>query len=258
MLSLSNFSVQHRQIHEAQLELDNSQFYRDVRQLVNSADLLPESIVCFGIGRFSNCHIARYQLAFILNLQRDLNTGTALLHFHEPALSVNERNFLTQHFANCSVHPTNVEGKHCLKLQQAALIFLPHCPKQLTNNFLWANWNTETLRACTLLCNSFRELCVSQPQRFLNVDAAYIVRLQEYATEKSLPNTFRYRDIFNDTSVHTFANLPDDFCEPNAVQPVYAPNDSELICANVQLAFDCEEGLNQLVDRLNAAQLPQS
>lgn len=189
-------------------------------------------------------------------MRRDL--CIARLHFHEPALGAAERAFLAAHCAS-TVHPTNVEGRHRLAATgKHTLVFLPHCPKQLTNNFLWANWRAATLRNCTLLCNSFAALCAAQPHRFLAVDAAFIVRLQlGHTVETALPNTFRQRDIFNDTALHRFDAVPDAFCERDPVRPVYAANASELICAPTPAAAEvyCEAEAEDLVEALSAIDL---
>ena len=77
----------------------------------------------------------------------------------------------------------NLEGKYVLKdepLYSGTLFYLPHCPKQLTNNILWANWQPETLGAIDptsfdsrcehglyILGNSFERITSSLPDRIL-------------------------------------------------------------------------------------------
>ena len=48
----------------------------------------------------------------------------------------------------CQVHTShchNFYDDQICKLQVPTIIFLPHCPKQLTNNLLYANWSPEGL-----------------------------------------------------------------------------------------------------------------
>ena len=40
---------------------------------------------------------------------------------------------------------------------------MPHCSKQLTNNLLEENWDSNKLQNLVLFCNSFDKLCLSQP-----------------------------------------------------------------------------------------------
>lgn len=166
-------------------------------------------------------------------MQRDLTATGSRIQFHEPVLSAAEQRIL--HQLHCDWHPRNVEGKHRIATAGRTLAFLPHCPKQLTNNFLWANWSADRLAQCALLCNSFQLLHDSTPQRFLAVDAAYIVRLRAYTLEQPLRNTFRQRDVFNDIALHTFDAVPagEQLCEPHPVEPVYPENGSELITAQL-------------------------
>lgn len=189
-----------------------------------------QQIVCFGIGNFSNCQISRYQLAFVLALKSALAVDRCT--FHEPVLAAGEVNVLQS--LDIHVYSANVEGK--LRLNETddgpTLVYLPHCPKQLTNNFLWANWTPNTLQHVSLVCNSFDELIASTPRRFLDIDAQYIVRLQRWSQEFRLANSFRFRDIFNDTSLHTFGNLPpaqDPFWTGHHDEPVYSAGATELI-----------------------------
>lgn len=193
----------------------------------------PVDIVCFGIGRFADCGIATHQLGFIYSLNRTLNPGPdrPRIQFHEPALSPLEQHVLAK--LNCDWHPANVEGKLRIRTDRKTLVFLPHCPKQLTNNFLWANWSADRLTQCALLCNSFQTLHDSTPQRFLHVDAAYIVRLHPYTHELPLRNWLHFEERFNDTALHTFGAVPpgDQLCEPNPVEPCYPAGGSELITA---------------------------
>lgn len=62
------------------------------------------------------------------------------------------------------------------------------------------------------------------PQRFLVKDANFIEKLNEFTTERLLPNKYRFADIFNDTSVHSFekvAELPESFWTAAGAEPKY-------------------------------------
>lgn len=122
--------------------------------------------------------------------------------FHEPILTNIEIEILK--LLNCNVYDENLEGKYSVTvsdINKKILIFLPHCPKQLTNNLLWKNWS---LNLCNLILinNSFKAIC-SMPTRFIIEDASYLIRILPYINEYPLVE-FKYQDIFNDLSIHTF------------------------------------------------------
>ncbi|KAG7280912.1 hypothetical protein CRUP_009199 [Coryphaenoides rupestris] len=74
--------------------------------------------VCYGLGPFSSCVSARYQLAMLLLLLETLQ-----------------------------------EGKRLTK--RPTVFYLMHCGKALYNNLLWRNWKRDTLPLLTIIGNSF-------------------------------------------------------------------------------------------------------
>lgn len=146
--------------------------------------------------------------------------------FHEPILNISEVNILKA--LNTEVHKTNLEGK-CLLTDAITLVYLPHCPKQLTNNLLWKNWSS-AINNLILICNSFTQLFEATPKRFLEPDASYITQILPYTKEVHLNNTFKYSDIFNDTSVHCFdtTQVPTEFWK-SPPEPIYSDQNTELI-----------------------------
>ena len=53
---------------------------------------------------------------------------------------------------------TNCEGRFEVHDDPVQLFYLPHCPKQLSNNLLWANWSAEKLQKLVLVGNSFKRI----------------------------------------------------------------------------------------------------
>ncbi|KAJ8042630.1 SRR1-like protein [Holothuria leucospilota] len=94
------------------------------------------SIVCYGLGNFSSCVTARYQLGFLLLLSNMIQEGK----------------------------------RHCT---QPTLFFMPHCGKPLYNNLLWANWG-HTLNNLIILGNRFSSFLDRQPESWLLSEAVYI------------------------------------------------------------------------------------
>lgn len=216
-----------RRIAESQIEVAQSDYFKNslakIKEVQSKLSDITE-IVCFGIGHFIDCSIARHQLAFILNVRDELNIEQ--ITFHEPILTQSEANLLKT--LQCQVFAENLEGKVVIKLN-TTLVYAPHCPKQLTNNFLWQNWNSLALSRTIFVGNSFDNLINSTPNRFLEIDANFILKISPHTTEIPLANSFKFTDIFNDTSLHTIPKenldqLPNSFWINNSSEPQYSDN----------------------------------
>lgn len=190
-----------------------------------------EQIICFGIGHISSCSIARHQLAYILAIRKEFNIKS--IEFHEPTLTSLEKSILVEF--NCKIYPINLEGKRLID-QQSTILYLPHCPKQLTNNLLWRNWTATSLQNIALLIgNSFASIIESTPERFLKQDAEYLLKIFPFTTEIKFPNNFRHTDIFNDLSIHLFkVNTVDVAIWTDNCEPKYLDSCTELI-ENLQI-----------------------
>ncbi|XP_066996635.2 SRR1-like protein [Anabrus simplex] len=198
-----------RRINSAKEELASSSFYFSVLGVLQQGfDLLGKSLVdeilCYGLGRFTECTSARYQLALLLLLKEHFK---ALVFTYDPLFS--EVECVCLKALDCNLIQVNEEGKRKISAKSTTLVYLPHCPKQITNNFLWANW-CEGLRNCIVIGNSFSQLIESQPMCMLENAAKYILRILAYTKEFVLQNSFKYSDIFNDLSVHVFPLRSED------------------------------------------------
>lgn len=125
----------------------------------------------------------------------------------------------------------NLEGKYRVS-DKNVLFYLPHCPKQLTNNLLWANWGLN-LSQCIIIANSFSDIIEKTSTKTLEATAEYISRIYPYTLELPVINSFKYFEIFNDTAIHFFPKLnllSQDIWEPCPV-PIYL-EDVEYITKN--------------------------
>ncbi|XP_045532289.1 SRR1-like protein isoform X1 [Pieris brassicae] len=181
--------------------LKDCQFSKDLIKSVSNIVLDRQivELVCFGLGSIGECNISRYQLALLLCLKDAFEIDNILVH--DPIFSSQECDLLKR--LKLTIIEKNSEGDYVISNQGVTIVYLPHCPKQLTNNFLWSNWNTH-LENCILLCNSFTSLIENQLSRVLSESVPYIQNIFSYTTEVSLENNFVYKDIFNDTSIHYF------------------------------------------------------
>jgi len=186
-----------------------------------------KEIICYGLGHFVDCVESRYQFGLLLCLKDHFSANVCIF---DPIFYSAEIEILTE--LGCEVITANEEGKRKTTPDTVTLVYLPHCPRQLTNNFLWTNWGPE-LKNCIIFSNRFSKIIESQPKRILNANAGYILNIIPYTEEFSLDNSFRYKDIFNDLAIHFFpqerlASLSQDFwnlCE----EPKYSADETEFI-----------------------------
>ncbi|XP_060927651.1 SRR1-like protein [Limanda limanda] len=156
--------------------------------------------VCYGLGSFSSCAAARYQLAMLLLL---LDAGQIPLedcYVYDPVFSTGERDVLEK--LGLSVLTENEEGKHLAT--KPTLFFLMHCGKALYNNLLWKNWSTQSLPAMTIIGNSFNSMRDRAIDREFERDYSYISQAAGVCEERQLSCPPRFTDVFSDTAVITF------------------------------------------------------
>lgn len=230
-----------RRIAEAECDLQDSSFFtgaiEKILPVLKQAHI--REIVCLGLGKLVECNISRYQLAFVRCLQRRL--ALEKVQYFDPVFTNQEKEILRQ--LDGIVLEENLEGKYAAR--QNTLFYLPHCPKQISNNLLWKNWNLEKLGRIYLICNSFEQIITNSPERFLQNNAHYILQIAENTVEVPIENNFKYTDIFNDTSFHYFNTTllqseGSSFWE--ATEPNYTEEDLELISRTESLHLS-ENGL---------------
>ena len=99
----------------------------------------------------------------------------------DPIHTLSEENIIQLLGFECISKQDNLEGKYALGNETCSgtLFYLPHCPKELTNNILKENWKPESLgsndhTSCDscrhglyILGNSFDKITTSLPDRIL-------------------------------------------------------------------------------------------
>lgn len=222
---------------ETQFHLKSSNYFKQTIDKVRTV-LIPgkvERIICLGLGRFLECPISRYQLAFIRCLQEVIHFDRPIQYF-DPVFGKQEVETL-EHL-NGFVLRENCEGKYSADV--TTLFYLPHCPKQISNNLLWKNWSLRSLERLFLIGNSFSGIIRNSPNRLLEKNAHFILEVEDSCREIEFENSFNHTDIFNDTSLHYFdvSNLrskPEEFWISD--EPCYTEEDLELITRNIQLGL---------------------
>ncbi|XP_014475233.1 PREDICTED: SRR1-like protein [Dinoponera quadriceps] len=226
-----------RTVGSTLVEVGDTPFARLVlSQLTESLNILnsngvPE-VVCYGLGRFSQYRSPRCQLALLLCLKERYG---ARVYAYDPAFCPEEVRALGA--LGIEIIETNEEGKRVVRAETTTLVYMPHCSRQLTNNFLYANWGNR-LSNCVLLANSFSGIIDDHLHGDVSDTTGYILRIRPYVTETRLENSFSYGEVFNDLSIHIFPErdllrVPPDFWDSRE-EPRYSTDEVEFIRATTQ------------------------
>ncbi|CAI6350693.1 unnamed protein product [Macrosiphum euphorbiae] len=187
----------------------------------------PSSILCYGLGNFFESIQSKYQLGLLLTIKNEFKVKNC--YVYDPKFTDAERSHLAE--IGCDSLCENEEGKR--SLLPGTFVYMPHCPKQLLNNLLWANWNKEILTSCIIVCNSIDQTVTSTLDRILNKYAYYVQKISPHVIEKKCCDDFIYDDVFNDMALHIFPNeklkeLEDIFWE-RGKEPLYDNDELEFI-----------------------------
>lgn len=156
--------------------------------------------VCYGLGPFSSCVSARYQLAMLLLLLEAAQIPVKDCCVYDPVFSSGERDVLRE--LGLTVLTENEEGKRLVT--KPTLFYLMHCGKALYNNLLWKNWSPMSLPLMTIIGNSFNGMSDRTIDREFKRDYRYITEAVSVCEEKQLPCPARLIDVFSDTAGITF------------------------------------------------------
>lgn len=163
---------------------------------INNSDEI--DIVCYGLGHFITCMIARYQLAFLMILNEVFQPSTVCLY--DPVFLPEEKSFLKE--LGLEVLEVNEEAKRTIN--RKTIFFMPHCDLPLYNNLIGANWKEDSLSKLIIIGNSFEKYFLNRLESTLKAGSKYMYFSKEIVTEVKICNNFQFSDIFNDLSVHYF------------------------------------------------------
>lgn len=218
-------------VNVAEQKFKESPFYLTLVSEINQAlNCLNKNriidIVCYGIGNFSEHICSKFQLASLLLLK---SIYSSKVYIYDPLFTKNEIESLKK--LNLQVIEENEEGKRVMN-NHTTLIFMPHCSKQLINNFLYANW-TPLIHNCILLGNSWSEIECNTTDASLKESAIFIYKLKPFVTEVKLKNNFQYPNTFSGTSLHIFTkeklNLVDSNFWEDKPKNLYISSDSDFV-----------------------------
>lgn len=213
----------------SQADFEGSDFFSDFLKTWTAAGFSKSKIkklVCLGLGNFAQSqHLssqvsAKNQLLFVLCLQKHFEIHHQVLVF-DPILTDSEKDILEG--LNLCSRITNQEGHY--QYPELTFYFLPHCPKQLLNNLLWSNWHQ--LHNLVIVGNSITNLVLNLTKTQL-AEIHLIEASCQFLTEKPIKNSFQFKDIFNNLSLHCFQTTEEKLPEISLEKPKYS-QDCEFI-----------------------------
>ncbi|XP_053445771.1 SRR1-like protein [Nycticebus coucang] len=157
--------------------------------------------VCYGIGNFATCVIARNQLSFLLLFLEKCQIPRSHCWVFDPLFSQVEIAVLNT--LGVIVLSKNEEGKRSI-CGEPTIFYMLHCGTALYNNLLWSNWSIDALSKMVIIGNSFKGLEQRLLARVLQKNYPYIAKILKGLEEFEFPQTSQFTDIFNDTSIHWF------------------------------------------------------
>ncbi|KAM9821789.1 SRR1-like protein [Syngnathus typhle] len=171
-------------------------------QLQDSLDakICPLECVCYGLGTFSSCVSARYQLAVMLLLLDAAMIPLKDCLVFDPAFSHGEKDVLRE--LGLTVLTDNEEGKRLAT--KPTLFYLMHCGKALYNNLLWKNWSPKCLPFVVIIGNSFGGMRERMIEREFKRDYSFISQAVTMCEERKLNCPSHLTDIFSDTALMIF------------------------------------------------------
>ncbi|RDD38227.1 SRR1-like protein [Trichoplax sp. H2] len=161
-----------------------------------------KEIVCYGLGNFLSSASARYQLALLLILIEKLQIKNRCSIF-DPVFTSDEKEIL-QDFG-LQIITENEDCKRCV--QMGTLFYMVHCERDMYNNLLASNWPRNNLRNVIIVGNCFSNYSLRLSCQRAQLEAFYIYNALTFVDENIIPNTFDYKDIFNDSAILYFKVL---------------------------------------------------
>jgi len=180
-------------------QIKTSQFYNAVTKaweafrMENDDDSLQiHEMVCYGIGNFARRKTSHYsaplwQLALALQFRTILpKSNSTSMVYYDPLVTTIERQLLQDHYqiqvlsqnekGMRNNNKNTTSGDDDNKKNATTVFFMPHCPKGLYENVLWANW--------TQLQQNARAICMIG-----NSLASYVERAAVVSTKDSDPSS---------------------------------------------------------------------
>ncbi|CAF1133554.1 unnamed protein product [Brachionus calyciflorus] len=167
------------------------------------------NLICYGLGSFEDSLTSRYQLVLLLIIIEELekNYQVKIEEIYDPIFNDID-NFVIEKLLKYK--PSLINNK-CLKQVELGnqencltLVYMPHCPKALYNNFLFANWSRKHLKSFVLFGNSFATIQTLTIEENFQKYYGYLKDSLEFLNEFKLDSKCEFTNAFYDLSFITF------------------------------------------------------
>nr|XP_018916369.1 PREDICTED: SRR1-like protein [Bemisia tabaci] len=192
-----------KRVIEAEKEVEHSVFYssflNSLNLSLNEVGSTIQVILCYGIGSIAASVTSRFQLALVLLLKKRFQANVSV---YDPIFSDLDKVLLNKFDLHVIAGPDNVKPE----VNAETLVIFPHVPKELIENFLQVNWQ-RNLSKCYLLCNSFSKIREDNLDLILQKNYYHLYQAFNFHSEYRISNNFRFKDVFNDLSIHIFSTV---------------------------------------------------
>lgn len=220
-------------------------------------------IVCLGIGKISESRESQFQFLQLQSIASDfIATDIAV---YDPMFTPLDLELLKK--AGYRVFPHNQLGMHEMPQDHPMIAYLPHCPRDLYERFLYANrnlgfgWSDEDSKDSgrhVLLANDFKDYAISLPAKSFeakNPLLAKAANLFESIKLPSLPNNNPAHNAYSSLAWH---HLPVDSAsalvtDDIAVPHVQSDGPGELISDEIGKFGVTDD--NDLIERMKGVSL---
>lgn len=181
-------------------------------------------IVSYGLGSPDENLASRYQFALLLIIidALKLNLDLELVELFDPAFTQLDLRVI-QDLYKLKITTTN--EKSMRTVSKVTLFYMPHCPKALYNNLLYANWSVEDLSRLIIFGNSFttlKNMLVNGKNEDLSRCYSYLSDACLVLDEVELDYNCESTNAFLDLNLNLFKNFFENInCFVNVLKEVY-------------------------------------
>lgn len=164
----------------------------------------PPAILCLGLGSPTMSPNSNIQLAFLVEMCRDLKIEHDNVSLYDPVFTAEDTALFED--LHMRVLTENRNAQHPVDVPTMCL--MPHCDMELYENFLKVNWSQERLSKALLVGNRLGEYVDSNPNHKLKTRVPYLLKLAPLLECRPLPPSSAWPTAFNNTCAQ--------FLPPNA------------------------------------------
>jgi hypothetical protein len=173
-------------------------------------------IICYGVGSMDDSMTSRHQLSLILAIiyqimQSGLIDKINYVEFYDPVFNKADEILIESKLG----YKISSKNEKCMRTVNdcLTLFYMPHCPKALYNNLLYANWSKKCLKNLILFGNSFTTIHSMTDDAHMKRKYSYLNDSFKLVNEIRLDYKCDITNSFYDLNLHVFKGFDKDFDE---------------------------------------------